>query len=481
MLKMISPLIFILLFANPLRAAGLPRTDLNAIRAADISGTVKAPGAPRPATARRPRALTNWTVMYYSTTKDALRYSLMWQLLEMKKTGSTDKVNVVVQAAVPVKHADGSISTTTYRLALGKPGEPNHLDSMIEAMFKAGGAIDESVIAEFKDDIIWQQNSTDTGDWHKVADFTKWAKTNYPARRYVFVIYGHGNGFFDQKKTPLEKGTLIDVETKNYVTLPELRLLMQATGRVDAFVMTSCIMQMGEVAWQIKDYTDVIVGSSELMLSVGYDVGELLRTLNGSASVSSETLGEGIAASYVNLVKQLTKAGAHASVIRTGQLSAFGRKLDAWVDAEMALNDRTAIDKAIPLTARFDIFGVTLATSAAVASRVSMSGDLYDFVRLVLENTPKDTPAQQRVHETGQALMAFIAGGLIDKYYYTGVSNTGYDFSRAHGLSVHVPPVKIIGGSWDAFAKFLETDYWTLPFANETKWGAFLSWIYGRK
>ena len=167
-------------------------------------------------------------------------------------------------------------------------------------------------------------------------------------------------------------------------------------------------------------------------------------------------------------------------MIRTAQLSAFGKKLDAWVDAQLALNDRTAIDKAIPLVSRFDIFGVTLSSTGAAASRISISGDLYDFVSLTLENTPQDTPAQQAVHKTGRELMDFIAKNLIYKYYSTGTSNSGFDFTRAHGLSVHVPPVRMIGGSWDAFSQYLETDYWTLPFAKETKWGAFLNYLYGR-
>ncbi|PIU19400.1 MAG: hypothetical protein COT18_07730 [Elusimicrobia bacterium CG08_land_8_20_14_0_20_59_10] len=475
MKKKMSALLFVLLFSTPLIAAA--GDGLAPIRASDISGA-RAPQAPRAVT-RTPLAPKNWTVLYYSTSKDALRYSLMWQLLEMKKTGSTAKVNVVVQAAVPVKHADGSLSTTTYRIALGAAGDPAALDAKIEAMFKAKGPIDENVMAALKDDIIWQQDSTDTGDWRAAADFTKWAKTYYPARRYVFMIYGHGNGFFDAKKT--EKGTLLDTDTMNYVTLPEMRLLMAETGHVDAFIMTSCIMQMGEVAWQIKDYADVIVGSSELMWSVGYDVAGMLAALEASASVPSEKLASQVAGSYVDLAKQFKLSGAHASVIRTSQLSAFGRKLDAWVDAELALNDRSAIDKAIPETARFDIFGVTLATSAALARSLSISGDLYDFVSLTLAYTPQDTPQQQAVHRTGRALMDFIAKGLVYKYYFTGTSNTGYDFSRAHGLSVHVPPVKLVGGSWEVFSQYLETDYWTLPFAKETKWGAFLNWLYGRK
>jgi hypothetical protein len=478
MLKIYASILFLLLAAGPAKAAPFEAFGLDSIKAADVPAPAQAVSAPE-AVAPVLAAPKAWTVIYYSTTKDQLRYSLMWQLLEMKKTGSTDKVNVVIQAAVPVQRADGSISTPTVRMALGAAGNSDELDAKIMAMFKAGGPINESVLAAFADDIIWQQNATDTGDWRKVAEFTRWAKTNYPADRYAFVIYGHGNGFFDAKKTP-NKGTLIDTETKNYVTLPELRLLMKETGHVDAFVMTSCIMQMGEVAWQVKDYADVVVGSSELMWSVGFDLNGMLTVLTANPSISSLELGDFLADGYVRRAKEFNLPGAHASVIQTSRLGGLGSKLDAWVNAELALNDKGPVAKGVLEAARFDILGVTLSTTAAVAARVSMSGDLYDFVRIVVENTPADTPARLLARRTGYELMSYIENDLIYKYYYMGKSNTGYEFSRAHGLSVHVPPVRMIGGSWDEFAKYLETDYWTLPFAKETRWGAFLNWVYGR-
>ena len=56
---------------------------------------------------------------------------ILRKVLEMKKTGSTDKVNIVAQAAVPVKHADGSVSTTTFRLALGAPGNSDATFSIL--------------------------------------------------------------------------------------------------------------------------------------------------------------------------------------------------------------------------------------------------------------------------------------------------------------------------------------------------------------
>ncbi len=249
MLK-IAALLFISAFPPFNAAAAGPQFRLDSVNAADIQAVPAAP--PQVAPAAVP---AEWTVMLYSTTRDNLRYALAWQLLEMKRTGSTDKVKVVAQATLPFRRADGSISTDTVRLALGVPGGEAELDATIEAVFKSsGGPIDEKVLKAFEGDIVWRRPAGDTGDWRAATDFTAWAAANYPARRRVFVIYGHGNGFFDQKKQPLQKGTLMDTDTGNYVTLPELREVMRATGRVDAFIMTSCNIPAKSLKYYIDGY-----------------------------------------------------------------------------------------------------------------------------------------------------------------------------------------------------------------------------------
>ena len=386
-----------------------------------------------------------------------------------------------MQAALPIKHADGMISTPTIRMALGPAGNSGELDQTIDAMFNSDGAIDESVLKSFDGDIVMQENNTDTGNWEKVAEFTQWAKTNYPAKRYAFAIYGHGNGIFDAKKET--KGTLIDTETGNYVTLPEMRLLMAATGKVDIFLMTSCIMQMAEVAWQIKDYTDVVVGSSELMSAVGYDLKGMVDTLNAAPGISNEELGADLTEGYVARIKDFKIPGGHASVIVTSKFPGFVEKLNAWVDAELALKDQAAVNAARKEVMRFDIFGITTATTPAIAQKFSISGDLYDFVSLMTEGMPQDTPERRLAGEKGRELMAYISNELIYKYSSIGVSNTGFDYSRGHGLAIHVPPIRILSqsGALSDFEKMLETIYWALPFARETRWGEFLTWIYGRQ
>ncbi|MDT8287033.1 MAG: clostripain-related cysteine peptidase [Elusimicrobiales bacterium] len=465
------------LFIPSAPAAAAPFA-LDSMNAAEMSAApVPVPEAVIPDPAGKP-VPAEWTVMVYSTTRDQLRYSLLWQLLEMKRVGSSEKVRVVAQATMPFLKADGSVSTDTVRIALGGPAAEGVVDAALDKVF-SGGQIDESALEAFGADIVWRAPAGDTGDWRAAADFTRWASAAYPAPRRAFVIYGHGNGFFDAKKQPAQKGTLMDTETGNYVTLPELRELMRATGRVDAFVMTSCIMQMAEVAWQVKDHADVVVGSSELMYALGYDMGGMLGLLNSDPAVPSADLGRFMAAGYVERAKAFERPGAHASVLDTSALDELGRRVRAWVEAETAFDNHKAENAGIKGAARFDIFGVTMATDAPhIAAALSVSGDLYDFVRIVAEKTPRDIPAGELAVARANELMSFISDDLFHGYYQYGTSPTGFPYARTHGISAHVPPVRLIGGSLEGFMALQETDYWTLPFAAETGWGPFIRRMY---
>ncbi|OGR76996.1 MAG: hypothetical protein A2X32_06860 [Elusimicrobia bacterium GWC2_64_44] len=453
--------------------------SLDSVRAGEVA-SAELPVMPQAAVPAQAEP-KEWTIIYYSTTKDfKLRPSFLIQMLDLKLAGSSGKVNVVVEGSVVAQAEDGSISTPTLRMAIG--GEPWSLEKAVtvfnEGMDLKTRFVKESALREFSGDIVSRETGVDTGDWRHVAEFARWAKANYPAKRYAFLIFGHGNGIVDAKKTA-EKGTLADEDTKNYVTIPEMRLMMAEIGKVDVFLMQSCLMQMAEVVWQVKDYTDVVVGSSEFLWSNGFFTPALLKALNENPQFPSLAVGDLMAESYVATLPQ-DKTG-HVSVIPTAALPRFAEKLDAWADAVMKADGRDAAMKARHKTVRFDSFGlVTLSTAQSV--NYSISGDLYDFVRLTTENIPRETEEQLKAAEAGRALMEDIEKSLVYKYYYKGATVTGFDYSVPRGIAIHVPPRKILTGSVDGmYSQIMQTNYWDLPFARETRWGAFLNWIYRGK
>lgn len=455
--------------------------SLGAVRAEGVA----AAEVPAPVPAGSPAAAEpkEWTVMVYATTKDVLKYFMADQLIELVQAGSTDKVNVVLETSFPVEAEDGSLSTPTVRMALADAWDDQKVEQVYAAGFNPSSKqLKEAFLGAFSPYIVKREASADTGDWRRAADFTRWAKANYPAKRYLFLIFGHGNGIFDAKKKP-NKGTLLDSDTHNYVTLPEMRLMMEQTGRVDGLVMISCIMQMAEVAWQVKDYTDVVVGSGELMWAVNYDLNGMLKSLNRDPGIPAAELGRELSESYLAKAKAKNYKGAHSSVILTGKLPGFAAKLDGWVDAQLALKDEKAVTAARQRVVRYDMFGITtISTVTAKAAYFSQSGDLYDFVRLVTANTPQDTPGQLLARERGLELMDYIEKDLVYSHSQYGSSNIQYDFARARGLAIYVPPGGHFFGTGTLadFEQNVETLYGDLPFARETRWGAFVNWINKR-
>lgn len=447
---------------NSLRADGLP--------AAEAPSVAVAPSASAP-------AVKEWTVMYYFTTKDALKRGAAMQLWELAKAGATDKVNVVVEGTLPVERADGSVSTPTVRMVLGPAFSQELLDQLDNSAFTPKPAQDvrESFLESFAPYTVSRETHVDTGDWKRASAFVKWAKANYPARHYAFIIYGHGAGFHDPKKTT--RNTLMDIETHNYVTVPETRLMMEDAGKVDMLVMQSCLMQMAEIVWQVKDQADVVVGSSEMLWSIGYDLGGMVDLLSDNPGIPAADLGSWLSKSYVARAVMIKKSG-HSSAIVTARLGEFASKLDSWADAVMALKDRSLLYPAIQGVARFDINGLTVndASTGAVAGAgyYSYAGDLYDFVRLTGETLPAGTAGADEVRARGAELMSYISGSLVYGYSFQGTSFPGSDYAKAHGLSVHLPARYSLG----LRSRALETNYWDIPFARETRWGDLLHWLY---
>jgi len=117
----------------------------------------------------------------------------------------------------------GVVSTPTVRMGMGGAWDDATLTQVAKNAITKDKMISDSVLTAFSGDIVSTELKTDSGDWKRVAAFANWAKAAYPARHYAFVIFGHGSGFFDAKKPP-QKGTLMDIETKDYVTLPEMRV-----------------------------------------------------------------------------------------------------------------------------------------------------------------------------------------------------------------------------------------------------------------
>ncbi|MEQ1823469.1 MAG: clostripain-related cysteine peptidase [Fimbriimonadaceae bacterium] len=108
----------------------------------------------------------------------------------------------------------------------------------------------------------------DMGKPQTMKDFLDWAKTYYPADHYGVIVWNHGNGW-RRKPNKETRAVSYDDETGNAIQIWELNTGLSG-HHFDFIAWDSSLMQMQEVAYEIRDKADYIVGSEESPPAEGY-------------------------------------------------------------------------------------------------------------------------------------------------------------------------------------------------------------------
>jgi len=414
----------------------------------------------------QPQPTKEWTVMVFMNAKNDLSESSLMGLVgkwakkdiaEMKDVGTSDKVNVVVEHG---KKGKGS-----KRLLILKD---NGLLSSGEKVYS-------------------EDPKADMGDYKRVVDFVKWSKATFPARKYMLIIWNHGLGWIDPNMKEhtagtgaSDKGIAFDDDTKNYIRTREMGEILRQTGYVDVFMMNACLMQMAEVAYEMKGHAGLIVGSEETMLAQGFDYEKLLNFMNSNPGFTNAQAG----AFFMNWYKQFYAEGMHigpltvpldnmAATLSTLDPNALGQLppyLDQFANAAMKNNETEAVKAAVANVIRFtSVADPAKDTKKMLAPYV----DLYDFARIVGVNAKN--PETKRAAD---ALMGFIKGKLVlDSVGINKDATNGYDYSKTGGVAINmtmkmkpVPP---------QFDEIMETKYSDLSLSKDSMWDEFVTWTDG--
>jgi len=233
-----------------------------------------------------------WTVMVYLDSDNNLESAGIDDINEMEIVGSTIEVNIVVQvdripysvlAANNEGYADDISNgdwTNTRRYYITQDFDPVQINSQL------------------KSDL----GELNMGDPQTLIDFTHWATINYPAKKYLLVIWNHGGGF---RSLSLTKDIAWDdTSGGDKITMPELEYALSAINtqmgkKIDIVGMDACFMAMIEVAYQIKDYADILVTSEESVPFNGWPYDTILGELVGNSLISSGQLAVDIVDKYI--------------------------------------------------------------------------------------------------------------------------------------------------------------------------------------
>lgn len=404
--------VFVLLaaIAGLAAAAGAITMDFDGTGLAAKAPELREMPAPRPAAAAKAE-VKEWTVMVYLDGKNNMEDMALLAANKMESVGSTDKVNVVMELGRIKGYADDDGNWTGSRRYLVEKDEQPRL-------------VSSPVLASFP--------QVDMGDYRHLAEFGQWAKANYPAKRYMLVVW-YGDGW-----KPKGRSLAFDEETYNRISTPQLAQALAQMGKVDIFASDAGLMQMAGVNYEIRKHADYILGSEETTPGEGFPYDRILSTLVYDPAISPDALGSSAVDSFFAYYYKF-EIGT-LSLVRSAQMPRLLALTDAWTAAVMAAGE-TALVKRARDTAQTFVF--------------TDNKDLYDFVSLVNAGT-----ADPAVQDRSRELLNFIDGSLVARSctFSDGLEN-------AHGLAVYLPTYAYNpaysqlawskDGGWDEFAQWV--------------------------
>lgn len=366
-------------------------------------------------------AAKEWTVMVYMNGRNDLWRHVWLDINEMEQVGSTPDINVVVEAGSIRRVPDAR------RLMPFPPEFPPPARMYITRDVDAGRVTSPLI----------QEADADMGDWRHLADFVRWAKENYPARRTMLIVWNHGSGWKPMGFT--RAGISEDAWTGHSMTTVELGSALAQAGGLNIYVSDACRMQATEVAYEIRGSAGVIIGSEEKEPNDGQSYAAFLGALAGDPRASDEEISRTYVRAFGDYYAP--RIGVTQSAVRSSALPGLTALLGEWTDAIMSADDREA---------------VTFAKQNAKSFADRDAKDLYDFVRIA-----SGRAKSEEVRAKGEKLMAYIRQDVVIENAVVTQAN-----QHAYGLSIYIPQ----------YNDYL-LDYDELAWSRDGKWDEFLRWV----
>jgi hypothetical protein len=300
-------------------------------------------GGPTPGTAE-------WTVMVYMAADNSLAVQGILDLDEMEDAGVDSRINVVTQAEFsPTVLAQYQCNASCFN-------RPN-FNTFRYAITQNGGSAQNGPDRGPVQDI----GNVDMTNPGTLQAFVAWAKQNYPANRYLLVLWNHGGGYTGliQDETTAGSG-LMSVE--------DLKTALTAAGPVDVVDFDMCLMAGYETLVKLQGLAGFAVFSEEVVPGEGNPYTPIINGLQANPTAD----GRAVASLIVNQFHAAYVAAndksstTHSAYDLTG-FAAFDQALGTFA---------TALTNAIPAEA------ANIAAAAAASQKYSIS-ELTDVVNFL--------------------------------------------------------------------------------------------------
>jgi len=375
--------------------------------------------APVPSAANE-KPLKEWTIMVFVNGKNNLEVFALKDMNEMEMIGSTDKINIVTEIG---------------RVADYDSSDGDWVGSRRYLVQK------DSDMTKIASPIVADLGKVDMGDHKHLIEFGNWAKANYPAKKYMLIVWNHGSGW-DKVRLRADKGISYDDETNNHISTPQLGLALKGIGGVDVYGSDACLMQLPEVNYEIKDYTEYIVGSEETEPGDGYTYDMFLGPLAANPSMTPEQVGKLAVDAYSDHYQALGQ-GSTQSLVKTSALDGLVSLINDFVAAAITANEKALV-----------IHAADYAQSFSGSNR-----DLWHFLELYAASS-----SSAEVKTKAKGLQDYLLGSLVAHNRVNGV----YADGNTRGLAIYLTTY------------FFDPAYNELAWAKATQWDELMNWYLAR-
>jgi hypothetical protein len=186
--------------------------------------------------------------------------------------------------------------------------------------------------------VVQDMGKVDMGDWRNLADFVRWGVKNYPAKKYLLVVWNHGGGWksLSGSEGPITRDISWDDTTGNRITTAELgqamREIQGVLGRkLDVYASDACLMSMVEVASEMAGAVKFFGGSQANEPGTGWAYDAFLGRLTARPTVEGDELVGMLTESYYQSYRGGTQG--------TSEVTFSGLDLSAQAEMERAVRD----------------------------------------------------------------------------------------------------------------------------------------------
>ena len=238
-----------------------------------------------------------------------------------------------------------------------------------------------------------------------LADFISWGVREYPADRYMLVLWDHGGGVpYGYGSDELNQRE--DKDNFGGIRVSEVaQALEKSDAKFDVVGFDACLMQDIEIADALEPYADYLLASEETEGSYGWYYTDGFGRLAETPGLSSEEFGKAMVSSYDQFNTVLnkdskTKTNTTLSFVDLSLASAAADKFEGLMsDIGNAVRNNKG-----------DFAELGLAASGAYAFADDIQIDLIDFISKLDETDMDDSIC---THDKKQEVIDYLKASVL--------------------------------------------------------------------